>query len=467
MEENKVPLVRILSLWNMVALVIGSVIGGAIFLKPAVMAQEMGSPGKLLVVWIAAGLVSFAGALTYAELAVLMPHAGGDYVFLRKAYGDIPAFLYGWTQIAVTQTGSMAALSVGAVNFLAVFLPVHQVWAKSTYRFLGELVHWEFGLEQLLALALILLLSTINCKGIALGGRVQTWLTAVKITGIILFIFSMFFSWKGNWMHWSVGAHPAPGGGMKMFGLAMIEALWVYDGWNSAVMVAGEVREPQRTIPRALLLGMLIILGTYLLINIGYLYILPFAQVISSQSTLYPDSHPVGARAAQIIFGPFGEHLIAILFVLSTLNCLNGTILASARIPFAMARDGLFFEGIAALSPTTASPTRAIRLQALWACILAISGSYDQITDFVIFALWIFYTCTTASVFVLRAKMPDAPRPYRTPGYPVLPLAFGITGVWLIFNTLQTRPVESFKGLVLIMLGLPLYFYLQRTTRKS
>jgi APA family basic amino acid/polyamine antiporter len=257
-----------------------------------------------------------------------------------------------------------------------------------------------------------------------------------------------------------VTARIAPGGATA-FGAAMLAALWAYNGWSNVAMVAGEIDKPERNIPRALIYGMLIVIAVYLITNIAYFYTLPFSEVLTSNSTAYRDALPVAAKAAYTFFS-YGPQLVSIAFIVSVAGALNGIILMNARVPFAMARDHLFFSPLGRLSPTTRVPAIAIWVQAIWACVLSLSGTFDQITTSVIFALWIFYALVGSSLFVLRRKLPAAPRRYRTPGYPVVPILFVAVAVWLVINSIRAYPVESAAGLLLIALGLPFYMYFQR-----
>jgi APA family basic amino acid/polyamine antiporter len=467
MAEAKNQLIRGLTLRDTTALVVGTIIGTGVFLKTAIMAQQVGTPGLVLAAWVAAGVLSLAGALTYAELGAMMPHAGAEYLYLRKAYGDAPAFLYGWMRFAVGATGSIAILGVGSATFLSAFVPLNEVWATHTYHLLGQEIKWQFGMQQVVAVAIILFFSAINCLGVAFGGRVQSALTVAKLLGIAVILGGVFFfSSSATWSNLSM-AGTAEIGGLKGFGAAMLAALWAYDGWNNMPMAAGEVQNPGRNIPRALILGMLVVLAVYLLANLAYFYALPLNEVMTSSSTAYREALPVATKAAQTFLGDLGGKLVSVAFVLSAIGALHGSILSNARVPFAMARDGLFFARLGELSEKSRVPVWSIIVQAVWASVLAVSGSFDQLTDYVIFASWIFYGLTTSSVFVLRRKLPQAERPYRTLGYPVMPFLFVLVAVWLIINTLQTSPVESMVGILLIALGLPLYFYYRRGQRRA
>ncbi len=453
-------LVRGLTLTHAVCLVVGTVIGAGVFLKAAVMSQAVGSPGLVLAAWVVAGLLSLAGALTYAELAALLPHAGGEYVFLREAYGRAPAFLYGWMRLVVGSTGAIAGLAVGLATFLSALVPLQGVWAERTFQFLGETVTWQFGVRQVVAVGVILALSALNCAGVSFGGRLQTVMTGLKVAGIALVVVGVFvFSSTARWDHL---LHPPSGThwvGMSAFGAAMLAALWGYDGWNQMPMVAGEVRRPERNLALALVGGMIAVIVIYCLANLAYFYALPFDEVATSNSTAFRDAAPVAAKAAETFLGGLGARLVAVIFVLSTLGALNGCVLMGSRVPYAMARDGLFFSRLADVSSRTRVPIRSIGFQAVWACLLALSGTFDQLTDCVIFASWIFYGLVASSVFVLRRRMRDAVRPYRTPGYPVVPGVFLVVAVWLVVNTMHTRPLESAVGLGLVACGVPLYVY--------
>lgn len=299
MAETKPSLLRTLTLTDAIALVVGTVIGTGVFLKTAVMTQQLGSPTLVLLAWLAAGLLSLAGALAYAELGAMFPHAGGEYVYLGRAFGDTPAFLYGWMQFAVAGAGGIAGLSVGFAIFLSALIPLGGAWVERTFQLFGQEVHWQFGLPQVVAVAAIVLLSAINCIGVAVGGRVQAVLTAAKLVGIAVIVAGVFFfSRNASWSHLATPGIPQLGG-VQAFGAAMMAALWAYNGWYLLPVVAGEVRNPQRNVPRGLILGMLAVMATYLLANLSYFYALPLTEVVTSNSTAHPDALPVAAKAAQ------------------------------------------------------------------------------------------------------------------------------------------------------------------------
>ena len=466
MDREETGLVRSLTRVDTTALVVGTVIGTGVFLKTAVMAQDVGSPGLVLAAWVAAGLLSLAGALTYAELGAMLPHAGGEYVYLRRSYGEAAAFAFGWMRFFVAGSGSIAILGTGFAIFLSAFVPLDRVWVESRYTLLGQEVDWQFGAKQAVAVAAILVFSALNCLAVAFGGRLQSILTVLKLAGIAVVVGGVFlWSETASWSHLASPRGAASVPAAAAFGTAMLAALWAYDGWNNMPMAAGEVRDPGRNIPFALVAGMALVMAIYCLANLAYFYALPWGEVVTSNSTRFRDALPVATRAAQTFLGEWGGRVVSLAFILSTLGALNGSVLANARVPFAMARDGVFFATMARLSPASRVPVWSIGVQAVWSCLLALSGTYDQLTDCVIFASWIFYGLVTSSVFVLRRQLPDLARPYRTLGYPLVPLVFVATAAWLVINTLAHRPVESAAGLALVGGGLPFYFYFQRQRR--
>jgi APA family basic amino acid/polyamine antiporter len=451
-------LARALSLRDAIALVL-TVIGTGVFLKTAPMAQLVGSPSNVLLAWLAAGLLSLAGALTYAELGAMMPEAGGEYVFLREAYGDLPAFLFGWTSVMLIASGGLAAVSTALASFLGSFISLGAVWTTHDFHLLGQVVHWRFGIQQVVAVAVILLFCAVNSRGVAVGGTVQWAATVAKIGGIGIivlgaFLFSRTGSWKNLQAPVTTGITHA---GAGAFGAAMIAALWAYQGWSNLPMVAGEIEKPERNIPRALIYGMLLVILVYLLTNVAYFYALPFNEILTANSTTYRDALPVAAKAAQA-FWSHGAQLVSIAFMIAAIGALNGITLMNARVPYAMARNGLFFRPLADLNASHA-PVKAIWFQGIWACLLALSGTFDQITTSVIFAVWLFTALVGSSLFVLRRKLPVAPRRYRALGYPVVPALFVLVAIWLVVNSLSATPVESAAGLVLMALGLPFYLY--------
>lgn len=437
---------RALGLLPASALVVGTIIGTGIFLKAAVMSQLLGSSFWVLIAWVVAGLLSLAGALTYAEIGILFPRAGGEYVYLKEAYGELPAFLYGWQRFWVSAPGTIAAYAVGTATFAA---PVINM----------EIIGGQKGF----AILLILLFSVLNCLNVHFGGRLQSYMTALKVLMIFSIISGVLLltptsSLAQNFS--SIGEFQ----GYGAFGAALLAALWAYDGWNNMPMVAGEIKNPQRNIPLALGLGVLFILGLYSLVHFCYFYALPFSEVVSASSKAYPDALPAATKATQTFLGEKGILFLGVAMMFSAVGAMNGSILTNARVPYAMAKDGLFFKSLAKLHPKTKSPYVAVIIQALFATVLALSGTFDQLTDYVVFASWIFYALVTSSIFVFRRKYPEAERSYKAFGYPYIPVIFLVLAVMLLINTLWMNPQESLWGLFIILAGIPFY-YLRKTPK--
>jgi basic amino acid/polyamine antiporter, APA family len=456
---NETPkLIRGLNLADTISLVVGTIIGTGIFLKTTVMTQQVGSPEMVLIVWVAAGLLSLAGALSYAELGGMLPRAGGEYVYLREAYGEFVAFLYGWMRFAIGSTGSNAALGAGFAVFFTALLGISQPFYETKLNILGNEFPWQFGWSQIVAVITIMLFSLINCGGVVFGGKVQTALTLAKVLGIGIIVIGVFIFTKGVvWESLADDLRVKDLSSLQAFGAAMLAALWAFDGWNNMQLAAGEVQKPERNIPRALIIGMTIVIAIYLVTNLAYFYALPISEIATANET-----NPVATKAVATFLGATGSTFVAIAIMISIIGALNGSILTGARVPYAMAENGLFPKSQAELSPKSNVPIKAIIAQAGWSCILALLGTFDQLTNYAVFALWIFYILTTAAVFVLRRKMPDALRPYKTLGYPLTPIIFILVGGWLLINTLQTSPLEAGIGLLLIGLGIPIYFYFRK-----
>jgi len=441
---------RVLGLWSAISIVIGTVIGSGVFLVPSTMIRYVGSVRNLFVVWVVAGLLSLFGALTYAELAAAFPEAGGEYVYLGQAYGPFWGYLYGWTQLWVAKSGSIATLAAGFYTYLTAFFPLLGVPFLVLPFHIGPggtLLEIHYG--QLIAIAVILILAAINYVGVRSGGNTQVFVTAIKMLLIAGVIAVGLLSGKGDFSHFS--AHIASTGGIAGFFAAMVSALWAYDGWNNVSMVSSEIREPQRNLPRSLILGTSAVIATYILINVSYFYVLSPAQVSTS--------HRVAADMMASIYGRRAAAAVTIAVLISIFAALNGSILSGARVPYAMARDGLFFRFAARVHPKYRTPGNSMILLCLWSCVVVLSGWFDDLYNFVIFGSWILYLMTALSVFVLRKKRPDVVRPYRVAGYPVVPVLFVAVAAFLLVSTIQTRPRESLMGLGLMSLGVPMYFY--------
>src|SRR5262245_43476406 len=323
LEQNQQGLVRGLNLTDTTSLVIGTIIGTGVFMKASVMAQQAGTPTLVILAWVVTGILTLAGALTYAELGAMLPSAGGEYVYLRKAYGEAPAFLYGWMRFVVGSTGSIAILGVGFATFLAAtqIFDLSGVWAERTFHLLGQEVRWQFGTKQLVAVGAILFFSAINCVGVAFGGRVQSLLTVLKILGIFVIVGGVFFlAHDATWSNFKTPAGAAQWSGFKVFGAAMIASLWAYDGWTNMHMVAGEVGNPGRNVPRALIFGTAVVIAIYCIANLAYFYALPFAEVLTSNSTAHRNALPVATKAAQTFAGQSGGRLVTVAFLLSAMG---------------------------------------------------------------------------------------------------------------------------------------------------
>ncbi|MEK7409327.1 MAG: amino acid permease [Acidobacteriota bacterium] len=444
---------RELGPWSAAAIVVGTVIGSGIFLVPKDMIQHVGSPGMVFLVWVAGGLLSLAGALSYAELAAAMPEAGGEYVFLREAYGPFWGFLYGWTQMWVAKSGSIATLATAFFVYLANF---HPALERVFYALPlpvgpgGGPLELRYG--QVLAVAVILFLAAVNYLGVRVGGRVQVAVTVIKL-GLIAGIVLIGLAWgQGTVSHFRTGI--AVGGGVAGFFAALVAALWAYDGWNNVSMVSSEIRSPQRSLPVALIGGTLVVIGVYLLANLAYFFVLPAAQVAASER--------VAAEMMRAVLGDYGAAAVSVAAMVSIFAALNGSILSGARVPYAMARDGLFFRSFSRVHPAFATPGISILGLSAWGALLVFSGRYEELFRYVIFASWILYGMTAAAVLVLRVRRPELRRPYRTVGYPVLPALFVLGALSVVFYTFLNFPRESILGIALIFLGIPFYVYWKR-----
>jgi basic amino acid/polyamine antiporter, APA family len=447
---------RDLTLTHAIALVVGIIIGTGIFLKTASMAQSVGTPALVLAAWAAAGAVAILGALCFAELGALLPHAGGEYVYLRTAYGQIPGFLFACNGF-VLGGAVLAAYGAAAAIFVSDIHPFGPEWLARSVHLFGIEYHLSFGARQALAVAVIAVFAAINCAGVMLGGRVQSILTAGKVLAILGVAAGAFLF--GSTRAAENLAAPAvnSSGGLTGFGAAMFSALWAFSGWQYLPMAASEVREPQRNLPRAIIGGTLLVLALYLLINTAYLYALPFWQVASANSTAYPEAPSVATRVVQTFLGARAATIAALIFLLSTLGSLNGVMLGAARVPYAAARDGLFFAPFGRLSPMSRVPLTSLVLLSIWGALLAASGSFDQLTNMAVMSYALFWIPVALSVIVLRRRLPLEVRPYRVPLYPWVPLLFALVMVGIVVAALITTPKESIAALVLILLGLPLY----------
>ncbi|MFB3920531.1 MAG: amino acid permease [Terriglobia bacterium] len=413
------------------AIVVGTIIGSGIFLVPHNVALHVGSAGALYLVWIVGGMLSLAGALSLAELGAASPEAGGVYVYLRDAYGKLIAFLYGWAMLLVVESGGIATLAVAFGIYSATFFPLTSFQQK------------------LISMALIALLTFINILGVRKGAAVQTIFMFAKLGGLGLIIGFALFA-PGVVRLESSLALPTPVTTAGSFGVALIGVLWAYHGWHMLSYAAGEVKDPGRVLPRSYLLGSVLIIVVYLSANVAYLHVLSFPALAEHQR--------VAAKAMEILAGPRGRALVSGLILCSIFGALNGNVLGGARVFYAMARDGVFFSAVGRVHRRFQTPAVALLLQGVWAAVLAASGTYEQLFTYVIFTAWVFYAGAVMAVVVLRRKQPDLPRPYRIRGYPFLPIAFSLAAMAIVGNTLVRSPRESFIGLGLVLVGVPIYF---------
>jgi basic amino acid/polyamine antiporter, APA family len=406
----------------------------------------------VFIVWVFGGLLSLCGALSYAELAAAMPEAGGEYVYLREAYGPMWGFLYGWTQMWVAKSGSIATLATGFFYYLTNFFPtLDGVFYTVPLPLGAHGAPLDLRYGQLLAMALILFLAGVNYFGVKIGGEVQITVTIVKVL-LIAFIVVAGLAFGSAHAPAAAVSHPLTIAG---FFAALVAALWAYDGWNNVSMVASEIRQPQRSLPLALIAGTLAVIAIYLAANAAYFHALSAQQVGTSQR--------VAADMMRRVAGDWGARAVSVAAMISIFAALNGSILTGARVPYAMARDRLFFRPVAHVNAAYRTPGVSILLLSGWSAVVVLSGRYEQLFTYVIFASWILYGMTTAAVIVLRFKKPDLPRPYKTLGYPVLPVLFVLVAISLVISTLFDSPRESLLGLVFIFLGLPFYFYWKRS----
>jgi APA family basic amino acid/polyamine antiporter len=466
-ENKKTELIRGLGLTAAVMIVAGSMIGSGIFRKPATMAGQLLSPELLIIIWILAGLITFIGALVNAELAGFIHDTGGQYVYFRKMYGDGLAFFYGWSVLAVVQTGSQAAIAYVFAEYLGYFFQypqLPQAWQEfSVYMpFVGNIHPFiDFGTKAI-AIVCIIFLTTVNYLGVVFGGAVQTVVTFIKIATIILLSALLFTFGNGSFSNIYTGFQVPSETISNLFaviGLALAGAFWAYDGWNNVTFVAGEIKEPQKNVPKALLYGTLIVIGVYVLINFAFLYVLPV--------DVMADSPLVAASAAEVIFGAAGASIISIAVIISTFGALNGSLLATARVHYAMAKDKLFFSPLSKIHPKFGTPHISLLIQGIWSSVLVLSGSFDTITDYVIFAAWLFYMLGAYGVIILRKKMPGVHRPYKVWGYPYTPWIFIIFSFLFLVNTVISDSEDAAMGMILILLGLPFYLYWKYWVKKK
>jgi basic amino acid/polyamine antiporter, APA family len=467
-----------LGLWTSMALVVGGIIGSGIFMKPAIMASQLGSPELLILVWVVAGIITLFGALSNAEVAAMIPETGGQFVFFKFMYGDFVAFIYGWSAFAVFNTAGVASIAyvLGTYTEYFIELPRFDALTEKNIFFTIPFIGSIFPLENIgvkgVTILVILLLTWVNHRSTRMGGDIQVIFTALKVVAIIFIVGGLLTTSKGsvsNLFSDSSLVQPTGIALMGAFVAALSGAFWGYDGWNNITFVAGEIKDPQQNIPRSLLLGITVCIITYALINIAYLYVLPI-DVVANASL-------VAADAAAVVFGGIGAGLIAVMVIISTFGTTNGNILATARVSYAMALEKNFFESIGKVHPRFNTPSNALILHAIYTSLLVLSGSFDMLTDMLIFVSWLFYGLSAAGLFVLRYKMKNTPRPYRVWGYPIVPAIFVAFTAFFLVTTLVTdiyryvngeSPlINSLFGLFLTALGVPLYFYFRAKAKPT
>lgn len=500
--SNENQFVQGLGLTSGTMLVMGSMIGSGIFIVSAEISRIGGSPALLIGAWLVTGFLTITGALAYGELAAMMPHAGGQYVYLRESLGPLWGFLYGWTLFLVIQTGTIAAVAVAFGKFLGIFLP-----SISSSNWLLHIAHvppipvgpmvlgnMDVGLntQNLVAILVVVFLSILNIFGVRTGAMVQNIFTSAKtaaLLGLVLLgVFlgrnaqAMAANFGVNFWHnaeWrslhavqvGVGGPIAMVGVITILAVAQVGTLFSADAWNNVTFTAGEVKNPQRNIPLSLVLGTGAVILLYVLANVVYLCVLPLVgdphgTTILARGIQYASEDRVATAVIQQIFGPVGASIMAVAILISAFGCDNGLILAGARVYYAMAKDGLFFRGASELHRKYRTPAHSLIMQCAWTCILCISGSYNQLLDYIVFAVLVFYILTITGLFVLRAKRPHEPRPYRAIGYPVLPAIYILMAVFIDIVLLRYKPQYTWPGLIIVLLGIPVYYGWSRKNRQ-
>jgi len=449
--EQSPELSRDLGVSQATAVVVGTIIGSGIFLVPAEMMQAVGSARLVYLAWIAGGLLSFFGALTYAELGAMKPQAGGEYVYIRDAYGPLAGFLYAWTWFAIAKPASIATITTGMVRILGTF----SAFAFLSRNVLSRPVAVSYG--QLVAIAATILISGLNYLGIKKAGEFQLIFTLLKVA-IILGVVVVGFNYAGGSWHHFAESYTLSQGGITGFMAALVAALWAYDGWNDLNMVAGEIRQPERNIPIALIVGVATVGGLYMLVNAAVQYVLPAGAIAASQR---PASDAVAA-----VLGGRGAAIVSAGMALSMLVTLNGTTMSGARVPFAVARDRYFFSTLARVHPRFHTPGPAIIVQALLSILLLLlGGSFRQFFSLAIFSEWLFYMIASSTVFVFRQREPGVERPYRVWGYPLVPAMFLLAAALLLCYTFAANARNSLMGSLVILAGIPVFYVFRRKRR--
>lgn len=448
--KDQTPSDKKLSLFDSTAIIIGSMIGSGIFIVSADISRQVQTPGMLLMAWLVTGVMTILAALSYGELAAAMPKAGGQYVYIREAFGKMFGFLYGWTLFSVIQTGTIAAVSVAFAKFAGVFFPV--ISASNVVFTIGSL---GINTQQLLGVSLIIFLSIYNYREVKSGAFLQNIFTVAKVGALIFLIGAgLYYGLSGglNFSHFSP-AFPdvITLTTIGVFGAALTGSLFSADAWNNITFTAGEVRNPQKNLPLSLLLGTGTVIVLYLLANISYLAVLDIGQIQTAENDR------VATLMMETILGVKGKYFIAAMIMISTFGCLNGCIFTAARVYYAMAKDGMFLKPAAKLNKNNV-PANSITMQCIWACLLCFSGTYNDLLQYIMFAVMLFYILTISGLFVLRVKRPDMERPYKAFGYPYIPAIYIILATLVALNMLIFQRDASLYGLLIILIGLPIYF---------
>jgi len=437
--EDRLELKRDLGLFDATMIVIGNVVGMGIFITTGLLAQELPHPLYIIAIWIIGGFLTLAGALTYSELASALPHAGGDYNYLKAAYGPWAGFLLGWISFFVINPGSIAALSVGAVKYLSFYFPIFK----------------EIIQEKLMAISMVLLLSTINYLGVKAGSKTQNFLTMVKLLTIIGLIALGFTIGKGSWHHFTVFS-TRDFKVTNLLGTAMIAVIFTYSGWFASAYMGSEIKNPKTNLPLSFIIGTLVAMILYCTLNSIYIYALPVEEMTGVVN--------IGEKAASVLFGPVPATLISLLICLAILGTLNSTILTAPRMYYAMAKDGLFVGMMTRVHPKYRTPHVSISLQAALSCVLIVLGTFNQLLTYVVFAILLSSIASGIALFTLRLRRPDLRPDYRTWGYPYTPVIFILAYIWIAIQILFGKPLESLIGIGIVLTGIPFYIYWKRHT---
>ncbi len=457
-QPGRPQLLRVLGLREGIAIHMGVIIGSGIFIVPATIAGHLQAMGPIILVWVVAGMLTLFGALTLAELSAVLPQAGGPYVYLKHSFGRLWGFLFSWNDYFINKAGSAAAIAVAFATYLGYFVPAlspDNPLVKGEWSLFGHPIQFSFGWIQIVAIATIALVTVINVRGVRFGGWVMDIFTTAKVIALAGLIVAVIFSGKGstaNFLPWWPDDWTS--GMTSAFGLAMISALWAYDGWIDVTLTAGEFRNPQRDVPLSLLVGTVAVIVLYLAANLAFAYVIPIQSMAGSPR--------IAAEVAQTVLGPVGASLIVIGIMCSTFGTTNGMLLGGPRSLYAAGVDGVFARSFGKVHPTYRSPYIAIMALGVWSSLLTFSGTYEQITSYVVFGSWGFYAMTAVSVIVLRRKMPDAERPYKAWGYPYATLLFVVIAAWFVYNTLVEDTRNAVLGIVLLLVSLPFYYYWAR-----